>query len=345
MLVLAAGDRVQVDHAVDAVLGAHADRAVETLEARLPREVAVVDRQPDAVDAQLGEQRGVLVGEEAVEQRVEEPLRPIRTQDTGYGGPHRALVGGIAGDEVLHVHPAAEPYPAQLDARAVGVDDAVAVDPKSSKVSVDLLHGLNPIPRVNRRNRSKVSRNVIRSRRELEESHDRPHRGCGRRVGAHGVEGGQRPRGRRSGHAGACRGLLRSTATAAAAARDARAQLLDVVFKELESPWAMEIIKGVEEVARENGLGVVLSAQEGPGALGRQWIEGVAARRSAGLILVISELSPQQIARLNARNIPFVVVDPAGEPAPGVPVGRRDELERRADRHAPPARARPPRIG
>ncbi len=102
-------------------------------------------------------------------------------------------------------------------------------------------------------------------------------------------------------------------------ARDARAQLLDVVFKELESPWAMEIIKGVEEVARENGLGVVLSAQEGPGALGRQWIEGVAARRSAGLILVISELSPQQIARLNARNIPFVVVDPAGEPAPGVP--------------------------
>ena len=44
-----------------------------------------------------------------------------------------------------------------------------------------------------------------------------------------------------------------------------RAPLLDVVFNELESPWAMEIIKGVEEVARENGLGVVLSAQEGPG--------------------------------------------------------------------------------
>jgi LacI family transcriptional regulator, xylobiose transport system transcriptional regulator len=102
-------------------------------------------------------------------------------------------------------------------------------------------------------------------------------------------------------------------------ARDARAHLLDVVFNELESPWAMEIIKGVEEVARENGLGVVLSAQEGPGALGRTWIDGVAARRSAGLILVVSELTPQQIARLNARSIPFVVVDPAGEPAPGVP--------------------------
>ena len=64
---------------------------------------------------------------------------------------------------------------------------------------------------------------------------------------------------------------------------------------------------------------MVLSAQEGPGALGRSWVDAVAARRSAGLILVVSELSPEQIARLTARRIPFVVVDPAGEPAPGVP--------------------------
>ena len=102
-------------------------------------------------------------------------------------------------------------------------------------------------------------------------------------------------------------------------ARETRAPLLDVVFNELESPWAMEIIKGVEEVARENDLGVVLSAQEGPGALGRTWVDAVAARRSAGLILVVSELSADQIARLTARRIPFVVVDPAGEPATGVP--------------------------
>ena len=102
-------------------------------------------------------------------------------------------------------------------------------------------------------------------------------------------------------------------------ARETRAPLLDVVFNELESPWAMEIIKGVEEVARENDLGVVLSAQEGPGALGRSWVDAVAARRSAGLILVVSELSAEQIARLTARRIPFVVVDPAGEPATGVP--------------------------
>jgi LacI family transcriptional regulator, xylobiose transport system transcriptional regulator len=92
-----------------------------------------------------------------------------------------------------------------------------------------------------------------------------------------------------------------------------------VVFNELESPWAIEIIRGVEEVAREHELGVVLSAQEGPGALGRAWVDAVASRRTGGVILVVSELTEEQAARLRARGIPFVVVDPAGEPAPGVP--------------------------
>jgi DNA-binding LacI/PurR family transcriptional regulator len=101
--------------------------------------------------------------------------------------------------------------------------------------------------------------------------------------------------------------------------RRTRAELIDVVFNELESPWAIEIIRGVEEVARDRGLGVVVSAQEGPGALGRSWVDAVASRRAAGVILVVSELAPEQIARLRARSIPFVVLDPAGEPAPDVP--------------------------
>ena len=104
-----------------------------------------------------------------------------------------------------------------------------------------------------------------------------------------------------------------------APSRERRAALLDVVFNELESPWAIEIIRGVEEVAREHELGVVLSAQEGPGALGRSWVDAVASRRTAGVILVVSELTEEQAARLRARSIPFVVVDPAGEPAAGVP--------------------------
>jgi DNA-binding LacI/PurR family transcriptional regulator len=37
------------------------------------------------------------------------------------------------------------------------------------------------------------------------------------------------------------------------------------------------------------------------------------------VILVVSELTREQIDRLRARSIPFVVLDPAGEPAPDVP--------------------------
>ena len=105
----------------------------------------------------------------------------------------------------------------------------------------------------------------------------------------------------------------------ASANREGSPELLDLVFNELESPWAIELIRGVEEVAREHRLGVVLSAQEGPGALGRSWVDAVAARRSAGVILVVSELTREQAARLSARRIPFVVVDPDGEPGPDVP--------------------------
>ncbi len=140
--------------------------------------------------------------------------------------------------------------------------------------------------------------------------------------------------------ASASSGCCTSTATSAPPPKPTRS-LLDVVFNELESPWAMEIIKGVEEVARENDLGVVLSAQEGPGALGRSWVDAVASRRRAGLILVVSELSAEQIARLTARSIPFVVVDPAGEPAPGVPSVGATNWNGGLSRHAPPARARP----
>jgi LacI family xylobiose transport system transcriptional regulator len=48
-------------------------------------------------------------------------------------------------------------------------------------------------------------------------------------------------------------------------------------------------------------------------------VDGVFARRPTGVILVLSDLSPGQRAQLMTRNIPFVVVDPAGDPGDDVP--------------------------
>ncbi len=97
------------------------------------------------------------------------------------------------------------------------------------------------------------------------------------------------------------------------------APLIELIFHELESDWALEIIKGVEHVARENDLAVVLSELQGQRTPGRTWIEGVLARRPIGVIAVLSDLSEEQRDLLASRSIPLVVVDPTGEPLHDTP--------------------------
>ncbi|MBM9509699.1 LacI family DNA-binding transcriptional regulator [Actinacidiphila acididurans] len=97
------------------------------------------------------------------------------------------------------------------------------------------------------------------------------------------------------------------------------APLIDLVFHELESSWAMEVIRGVENVARDEGLSVVLSESAGRLSPGQTWVDGVLARRPTGVILVLSGLEAAQRAQLTSRDIPFVVLDPAGDPGEDVP--------------------------
>ncbi|HTI23211.1 MAG TPA: LacI family DNA-binding transcriptional regulator [Kutzneria sp.] len=96
-------------------------------------------------------------------------------------------------------------------------------------------------------------------------------------------------------------------------------RLFDLVFHELESAWAMEVIRGVENVAREEKLHVVLSESAGALSPGQSWVDGVLARRPSGVVLVLSDLDDVQRTQLASRDIPFVVLDPAGDPADGVP--------------------------
>jgi len=98
-----------------------------------------------------------------------------------------------------------------------------------------------------------------------------------------------------------------------------RERLLEVIFNEIESEWALEIVKGVERVAREHHLAVVISELHGRRAPGRGWIEGVLNRRPLGLIAVLSDLSDTMRAQLRTRGIPLVVIDPTGEPVHDTP--------------------------
>ncbi|WP_063734329.1 LacI family DNA-binding transcriptional regulator [Streptomyces sp. RTd22] len=94
-----------------------------------------------------------------------------------------------------------------------------------------------------------------------------------------------------------------------------RAALVDLVFNDLDSPWAVEIIRGVEEVAHQDGVGTVVSAIHGRAGSARQWMKNLRARASDGVILVTSVLEPVVHAELRRLNVPIVVVDPAGSPA------------------------------
>jgi LacI family transcriptional regulator, xylobiose transport system transcriptional regulator len=90
--------------------------------------------------------------------------------------------------------------------------------------------------------------------------------------------------------------------------------ILELVFHALESLWALEIIQGVEQVARTHDLAVVLTEMQGRLTPGNAWTEQVLARRPTGVIAVFSELTVQQQTQLSTRSIPLVVLDPTGEP-------------------------------
>ena len=100
---------------------------------------------------------------------------------------------------------------------------------------------------------------------------------------------------------------------------DTTAPLIELVFHEIDTPWALEIIKGAEHVARTHGLGVAITqsgTRQHPAA---DWIEGALRRRPLGVVLIFSDLSTDHKHQLRTRNVPFVVLDPSGDPAPDVP--------------------------
>lgn len=93
------------------------------------------------------------------------------------------------------------------------------------------------------------------------------------------------------------------------------ARLVDLVFNDLDSPWAVEILRGVEDVTHSAGVGTVVSAIHRRSEPARQWLRNLRARRSDGVILVMSELESPLVAELRRLSVPLVVVDPVGGPA------------------------------
>ncbi|WP_194410339.1 LacI family DNA-binding transcriptional regulator [Microbacterium cremeum] len=98
-----------------------------------------------------------------------------------------------------------------------------------------------------------------------------------------------------------------------------RPEYIEVVLHELDGDWALAIIEGVRESAAGAGLAISLSVTGDRRAPGPEWLDSVVRRGPTGIILLFAGISPEQRAMLDARGIPFVIIDPAGDPAPGIP--------------------------
>src|SRR5207248_2667071 len=87
------------------------------------------------------------------------------------------------------------------------------------------------------------------------------------------------------------------------------------------SPWAVEILRGVEEWGASHETGVAVSAVRHGNARPASWTSALASHDTDGVIVVISEVTQDQLQQLRSGGIPLVVVDPDNPPRPDLEPG------------------------
>jgi LacI family transcriptional regulator len=98
-----------------------------------------------------------------------------------------------------------------------------------------------------------------------------------------------------------------------------RTKQLDLVFHRFDTAWAIELIRGVEAVASAATVDVVLSQLGGAHRPPQQWLDGVLARRTLGVLFVLCHPTQSQHRQLQRRRIPIVVVDTDSATSASVP--------------------------
>nr|WP_258572939.1 substrate-binding domain-containing protein [Streptomyces sp. KM273126] len=95
-----------------------------------------------------------------------------------------------------------------------------------------------------------------------------------------------------------------------------RSNVVELVFRELKDMWAVEIIRGVERVARRHRVGLMVS-EFGLHDATPTWDDTVSRRPNC--VLSVAQLSAGEREQLRAKGIPFVVFDPTTELPDDVP--------------------------
>jgi LacI family transcriptional regulator len=101
--------------------------------------------------------------------------------------------------------------------------------------------------------------------------------------------------------------------------RHRRSGLIDLVLAGLDSPWAVEILRGVEEWGAQHETAVAVSSVRHGDARPASWTSALASHHTDGVILVTTKLTDAQLGQLRSAGIPLVVIDPANTPPPEIP--------------------------
>ena len=91
---------------------------------------------------------------------------------------------------------------------------------------------------------------------------------------------------------------------------------IEVVFESFDTIWSLEILRGVIRVAQKHDLSVITTESGDRTHPGDNWIDGVLRREPYGVILVFSDLTASDQSRLQEHQIPYIILDPSGDPSP-----------------------------
>jgi LacI family transcriptional regulator len=88
--------------------------------------------------------------------------------------------------------------------------------------------------------------------------------------------------------------------------------IVDIVVPGLDTPYSVEIVRGVSEVLERTGLRLALSTTGNTVQREQQWLGKVLEGSTDGAILILSHEQTCNLAELQRRQLPFVVVDHEG---------------------------------
>lgn len=97
-----------------------------------------------------------------------------------------------------------------------------------------------------------------------------------------------------------------------------RNRVIDLVIDGIGSPWSLEVLRGAEAAASRRGASVIITTTTNGSFTMKGWLSNIAARRSDGVVFVLSKADHEELEALALLRTPVVLLDPVGESDPGL---------------------------